>query len=138
MTPQEIALLRYSIAPLKADPLRAGQHFYQYLFTFDAALRAHFPEDISQKGRVLVQTLIGLIDALEQDDENTLQAFALRHASLFTPPLHHTFREALLWTLARLLGARFNESAAAAWCLAYNSVAARLKSPVSIPSVNHP
>lgn len=134
MTQQQIALLRQSIAPLQAHPARGGDLFFQILFTFDPSLRSLFPADLTGQGKKLVNTLAALIIALQEGDTAALTAFARRHALFFQPPCHNVLREALLWTLAQLLGPRFHDDVAAAWCQAYNTVAARLKSSLPNPS----
>lgn len=123
MPPEQITLLRRSLAPLRSYPARAGDLFYEHLFAFDASLRPLFPSDLKGQGARLIQTLDDLITALERDEVEALQAFARRHAVYFEPPCHHTLREALLWTFAQLLGRSFDDEKAAAWCAAYNLVA---------------
>lgn len=123
MSPQQITLLRQSLAPLTAHAARTGALFYAYLFTFDRSLRPLFPANLEGEGEKLVQTLSALVNALDHHDEALISGFARRHAVYFEPSCCNVLREALLWTFAQLLGDEFHDDVAAAWCRAYNMVA---------------
>jgi hemoglobin-like flavoprotein len=126
MTPNQIAIVRRQfgeIAPRK-DEFAAA--FYDNLFDTDPTLRPMFPADMRPQRAKLVQALAHVILSLDNlpavmDD---VRALGLRHSGYgVTPDHYNTVGEALLMTLGEVLGDAFNDTAQAAWALAYGTLA---------------
>ena len=126
MTPQQKTLVRQTFARFAAHPARAGALFYDRLFALEPSLRTMFPKNLQTLGQKFVNTLGAMIGALDDAGLGAvhLDALGRRHAMYGVQPQHYeAMREALLWSLAQLLGDEFDDDAAAAWCAAYKTAA---------------
>jgi hemoglobin-like flavoprotein len=104
----------------------AASLFYDRLFELDPALRGLFKSDLGEQKKKLMQMLGAAVAGL--DDLPALvpnvQALGKRHAGYGVKPEHYqTVGAALLWTLRKGLGDRFDASHEAAWAEVYQVLA---------------
>lgn len=124
MTPKQISLVRQSFARIADHSARAGAFFYDRLFALDPSLRPLFPEDLQQLGQKFVDTLGAVIRAVGSGamPHIDFEELGRRHVDYGARREHYrTMREALLWSLAQILGDEFDDETTAAWCAAYDT-----------------
>jgi hemoglobin-like flavoprotein len=125
MTPDQVKLVQQSfaeVAPI-ADP--AAAMFYERLFETAPAVRPLFHGDMAEQRRKLMATLATVVGGLGNIETvlPAASALAKRHVDYGVRPEHYDcVGAALLWTLERGLGARWNSELAAAWSAAYGSL----------------
>lgn len=130
MTPREIALVQESFRKVAPISDQAAAIFYARLFELDPALRALFHGSMAEQGRKLMQMLGFAVGGLSRLDELVphIRQLGLRHAGYQVRDAHYdTVGEALLWTLARGLGADFTAEHQAAWAKVYWLLAETMK-----------
>ena len=127
MTPRQIDLIRTSWAAVEGDAERLSAMFYERLFELDPVLRRLFAKtDMAAQGRIVMQTFKVIVASL--DDFETIvpfiRALGRVHARYGVRDEHYdTVGAALMWTLDRMLGARFDDETADAWATAYDVLA---------------
>lgn len=130
MTQQEIALIKTTFAKIAPIAEQAAAIFYARLFELDPSLRALFHSDMGEQGKKLMQ-MIGLAVAGLDRIETLVPAvrqMGLRHAGYGVRDEHYeTVGDALLWTLAKGLGAQFTLEARIAWGKTYWLLAETMK-----------
>jgi len=126
LTETEIDCIRQSFNDFVRAADDAGDQFYARLFDIAPELRPLFPQDIGQQGVKLV-SMLGMIVAQLHDYAQLrplLEDLSRRHVSYGTTPQHYdVVGDALAWTLAKYLGARFDSTVQAAWTRAYRALA---------------
>lgn len=134
MTPQQKSLVRQTLTRLAGRSAQAGLFFYDRLFALDPSLRAMFHGDLQTQGQKFMDTLSGIVHALDSEAAVAvdLRHLGRRHRDYGVQWRHYgTMREALLWSLAQILGNDFDDETAAAWCAAYGiAVRAMQEAPV--------
>jgi NAD(P)H-flavin reductase len=118
--------LRASWAVVEKLGDHAAGYFFAALFALDPGLRDRFPVAMGEPRDRLLATLGQLISHV--DDRPALTAFAARlgreHRRFDVRPEHYPlFRQALLHTLARLLGEDWTPELAARWSTLYEQLA---------------
>lgn len=127
MTPRQIELIQTSWAAVEPDGDALSSAFYERLFELDPVLRRLFAKtDMTAQGRIVMQTFKVIVASL--DDLDTIvpfiQALGRVHARYGVGDHHYdTVGAALMWTLDRMLGARFDDETADAWATAYDVLA---------------
>jgi len=91
MTPDQIKLVQQSFAKVAPISEQAGVLFYDRLFEIAPAVRAMFPNDMSEQRRKLMATLAIVVNGL-----SNLEMILPAASSLATPPRR-------LWRQARAL-----------------------------------
>ena len=130
MTPEQIAIVQESFRTIAPIREAAGALFYERLFTLDPALRKPFRRDLGDQSRELLNVIGQLVDALDEPDDVLPAARRLgaRHAGYgVTPADYDTLGEALLWTLALILGDEFDDETRTAWTAAYALLSAAMR-----------
>lgn len=130
MTPLEISLVQESFRKVAPISEQAAAIFYARLFELDPSLRALFLGNMAEQGRKLMQVLGFAVAGLTKLDDlvPSVRALGLRHAGYQVRESHYeTVGEALLWTLARGLGAGFTVEHQAAWAKVYWLLAETMK-----------
>lgn len=130
MTPREITLVQESFRKVAPISEQAAAIFYARLFELDPSLRALFHGNMAEQGRKLMQVLGFAVGGLNKltDLVPAVRALGLRHAGYEVREAHYeTVGEALLWTLARGLGADFTPEHQAAWAKVYWLLAETMK-----------
>ena len=130
MTPNRIALIRSTFAPLAADPDGVAQAFYARLFTIAPQLRALFPLEMAgQRGKLM--TMLGAPIGLLENPAllvQALQALGRRHVVYHVRDEHYELvGAALLDALATGLGDAFTPEVRAAWTEFYGVAAYTMK-----------
>jgi hemoglobin-like flavoprotein len=127
MTPGQIDLIRTSWAAVEPDGEALSSAFYQRLFELDPVLRRLFAKtDMTAQGRIVMQTFKVIVASLDDFDTIVpfIQALGRVHARYGVRDEHYdTVGAALMWTLDRMLDARFDDATADAWATAYHVLA---------------
>ena len=127
MTPRQIERIRTSWAAVEPDGETLSSAFYQRLFELDPVLRRLFAKtDMTAQGRIVMQTFKVIVASLDDFDTIVpfIQALGRVHARYGVREEHYdTVGAALMWTLDRMLGARFDDETADAWATAYHVLA---------------
>ncbi len=125
MTPQQVALVQQSFSQVAPIADKAAEIFYDRLFDVAPAVRPLFRGDMAEQRRKLMATLAVVVRGLS-DLPSILPAagaLARRHVAYGAKPEHYpVVGEALLWTLARGLGAQWTPEVASAWAAAYGAL----------------
>ena len=127
MTPRQIDLIRASWTAVEPDAEHVASKFYERLYELDPVLRRLFAKtDMTAQGRIVMQTFKVIVASL--DDFDTIipfiQALGRVHARYGVRDEHYdTVGAALMWTLDRMLGARFDDETSDAWATAYDVLA---------------
>jgi hemoglobin-like flavoprotein len=126
MTPDQVTLVQQSFSQVRPISEQAAALFYGRLFEIAPATQSLFRGDMQEQGRKLMMTLGVVVNGLS-DLEKILpaaSALAKRHVDYGVKPDDYTpVGQALLWTLERGLGEQWNGDVAAAWTLAYTTLA---------------
>jgi nitric oxide dioxygenase len=122
MTPEQVKLVQQSFGQVAPIADKAAEIFYGRLFEISPAVKPLFHGDMAEQRRKLVAALAAVVSGLS-DLPSVLpvaSALAKRHVGYGVRPEHYpVVGEALLWTLARGLGAQWNHQLADAWTAAY-------------------
>ena len=124
-----IERVRATFALVAADPDGAATAFYARLFAIDPAVRAMFPDDLTDQGRKLMAMLATVVGRLDRLGGLLSQVDALgrRHGGYGVEPHHYaSVGMALLATLEQALGVGFCAEARAGWTAAYALLSARM------------
>jgi hemoglobin-like flavoprotein len=125
MESKEVALVQSSFAEVKPISEQAAALFYGRLFEIAPAVKPLFKGDMAEQGRKLMATLAYVVNGLA-DLPSILpaaSALAKRHVAYGAKPEHYgPVGEALLWTLEKGLGPKWNSETAAAWTKAYTTL----------------
>lgn len=122
LSEDELDLVRGSFRDAAQSAQECAGTFYEHLFSLAPQLRAMFPADMDHQCSKLMSMLGAIVAQLH--DHAALRALvedlACRHAGYGARPEHYALvGDALLWTLARRLGAGFTPAHEAAWRRAY-------------------
>jgi hemoglobin-like flavoprotein len=122
MTPDQIKLVQRSFVQVAPIADSAAEMFYERLFDVAPSVKPLFHGDMAEQRRKLMATLAVVVNGLS-DLPSILpaaSALAKRHVGYGARPEHYSVvGEALLWTLARGLGAEWTPAVAEAWKAAY-------------------
>ena len=92
------------------------------MFELDPAVKAMFPDDLSEQGRKLMHAIGLLVRSLKDVEkvQPVLVSLGQRHAGYGVEPYHYCIvGEALIWTLATGLGDKFDGQTKDAWVALY-------------------
>jgi hemoglobin-like flavoprotein len=118
MTPEQMQLVRLTLAQATTDPLALGRDFYRRLFVLAPDLRARFHGDIDAESVKLKETLTLAFGALSDMRflVATLDNLARRDIARGLPEQHcRAIAQALIWAIERRTGAAFTRQACNAW-----------------------
>ena len=122
MTPKQIELVENSWDFVLMNTTEAGIIFYNRLFEIDPSLRTLFKGDIKSQSQKLVSLITFAVHKLNSLDEilSDVKALGMRHNKYHVKEEHYaTVAQALLWTLEKGLGDRWNEELKNAWVTLY-------------------
>lgn len=136
LTDQQLALVRTSFEALRNDPVRKSDEFYGALFAAAPGLRGLFRDDVSNQGMRFMSTLAVIVDnlhdptALDERYANLGRGHAAMgvRAGDFEP-----MKTALINTLAKALGQRFDLETRIAWETAYDDFSSAIIRKGRIP-----
>ncbi len=133
IAPAQIALVQESwrlVVPI-ADSV--ARRFYRRLFEIDATTAPLFEHtDMSAQCNKFLQIWSTAVSGLDHFDKlrPIIVDLGQRHIGYGVTDAHYvSVREALLWTLADGLGARWNDDLADAWAATYDLLAAVMRDP---------
>jgi hemoglobin-like flavoprotein len=122
MTPDQIKLVQESFAKVVPISEQAAVIFYDRLFETAPAVRAMFPNDMTEQRRKLMATLAIVVSNLELVLP-AAASLATRHVAYGAKAEHYpVVGSALLWTLEKGLGADWTPDVADAWTTAYDTL----------------
>lgn len=130
MTPKQVALVRSSWSHiLSIDPEVVGTMFYNRLFEIAPHLQSMFHRSLPEQSRKLMTILdhiVEKLDALEEIIENIVK-LSQRHSSYGVKPEHFAdVGEALLWTLEKNLGRKWNKDIKEAWAMCFITISSAM------------
>jgi hemoglobin-like flavoprotein len=118
MTPEQMQLVRLTLAQATTDPLTLGRDFYRRLFVLAPDLRARFRGDVDIESLRLKETLTLAFGALSDMPflVATLDNLARRDVARGLSEQHcRAIAQALIWAIERRVGAAFTRPACNAW-----------------------
>lgn len=121
MNSRQIELVQSSFAQVVPIAGVAASLFYDRLFELDPALRGMFRGDMAEQGKKLMTMIGTVVGGLKSLDRIVpgIQALGARHAAYGVRDEHYdVVGAALLWTLAKGLGAAFTDEVRDAWTAA--------------------
>jgi nitric oxide dioxygenase len=126
MDARNIELLALSFARVSANKDEAATIFYARIFTTAPHLRAMFKSDLEVQKAKLMSSLAQIVDfyRVGRDPKGYLTRLGRGHKSYGAQRAHFdTVGDALIFTLAQVLGEDFTPEIRAAWIEAYAEVA---------------
>jgi hemoglobin-like flavoprotein len=134
MTPKQIGLVRSSWAQVAAmDPEVVGTIFYNRLFEIAPGIKPMFHRPIpgqSRKVLTILDHIVEKLDALDDIVDNIVK-LAQRHDGYGVRPEHFVgMGEALLWTLGKSLGEKWNDELKEAWTLCFITLSSTMMNAV--------
>jgi len=133
MTPEQIKLVRFTLAQATAGRSAIGREFYQRLFVIAPDLRARFQGDVEAECPKLKDAL-KLAFALLRDLPfliETIESLARRGVARDLSDQHcRAISKALLWAIEHRIGAAFTPQVCDAWIAFLAVVVSVLRSTV--------
>lgn len=130
MTSDQMLLLRMSFVTVMDRKAEAGRVFYDHLFTIAPELRVLFKGDMNAQAHKFIEMLAIVVGLLSNPTalSQTLTQLAHRHRGYGVHDKHFDdVGDALLLTLADILGEGFTSELKTTWRDLYNMVAAAMK-----------
>lgn len=130
LAPTQVELVQSSFAKVKPIADRTAELFYQRLFELSPSLRHLFQGDMKEQERKLMHTLALAVEGLRQPEHiiPAVQDLGRRHAGYGVKDEYYDIlSEALLWTLAQVLGVEFTAPVRKAWEEAYTFLSEIMK-----------
>ena len=122
MDEAQLDRIRETWALAAADSRTTARAFYAELFRRAPETERLFRSDMEAQGDKLMETLVFVVDHLEEQDAllPAVRDLAIRHVAYGVKPEHYAHvGAALLATFSALLGARFTQADHDAWAGAY-------------------
>ena len=136
MTPEQLQLVRLTLAQATSDPVSLGQQFYRRLFILAPDLRARFDGDIDAESLKLKDALTLAFGSLSDMPflVATLEAMAQRGVARGLSEKHcRAIAQSLLWAVERRVGtAGFTPQVCNAWIALLAVVVSILRPAVAI------
>jgi hemoglobin-like flavoprotein len=133
MTPEQLQMIRLTFVLVMDRKMETGRMFYERLFAIAPETRALFHVDMESQTQKLMDTLAMAIAGLRDMPSlvTMLEAMAVRHVGYGVRDEHYDkVGEALLWTLAAILGPAFTPVVRGAWATLYGTVAEVMRNAV--------
>ena len=125
MNSTQVKLVQESFAKVIPISEAAAVIFYDRLFDVAPAVRAMFPDDMTQQRTKLMMMLAAVVTGLGNLESilPAASALAKRHVDYGAKPEHYPVVGAvLLWTLEKGLGEAWTADVADAWTAAYGTL----------------
>ncbi len=122
MTTREISLLKSSFQKIGPVAEQAATLFYARLFELDPSLREFFHGNMAERGRKLWSMLSLAVNGIERLETlaPAIRQLGLNQAGQYVKERHYdSVGDALLWALAKGLGADFTQETRVAWGKTY-------------------
>jgi class 3 adenylate cyclase/hemoglobin-like flavoprotein len=130
LAPTQVELVQSSFEKVKPIAAHTAELFYQRLFELSPSLRHLFKGDMKEQERKLMHTLALAVEGLRQPEQiiRAVQDLGRRHAGYGVKTEYYDILgEALLWTLAQVLGVEFTAPVRKAWEEAYTFLSEIMK-----------
>src|SRR4051812_33754150 len=118
MTPEQMQLVRLTLAQATTDPLALGRDFYRRLFVLAPDLRGRFHGDVDAESAKLKETLtlaFGMLSDM-RFMVATLDAMAKRDVARGLSEQHcRAIAQSLIWAIERRVGSAFTHQVCNAW-----------------------
>ena len=127
LTTSQTKIVQMSFHQLIGEIALAAQTFYDRLFELDPSLRVLFKGDMRMQGRKLMQTLLVVVNGLDNLDTliPDIRSLGKRHTGYGVKREHYdTVGAALLWMLEQRLKDHFTPETKDAWTAAYQTLVA--------------
>lgn len=127
---KQILIIQNGFASVVPISDAVARLFYDKLFELRPDFRKLFAPDMASQRSKLVTTLAAVIQTLDRIEELIPEIHALgkRHVGYGTEDEdYEPVGQALLWTLEKALGAKWDAEAAEAWATAYGMIAQVMK-----------
>ena len=118
MTPEQMQLVRLTLAQATTDPLVLGRDFYRRLFVLAPDLRSRFHGDVDAESARLKETLTLAFGMLSDMRflVGTLDLLAKRDVARGLSEQHcRAIAQSLIWAIERRIGAAFTRQVCNAW-----------------------
>ena len=118
MTPEQMQLVRLTLAQATTDPLVLGRDFYRRLFVLAPDLRSRFHGDVDAESARLKETLTLAFGMLSDMRflVGTLDLLARRDVARGLSEQHcRAIAQSLIWAIERRMGAAFTRQVCNAW-----------------------
>ena len=125
MTDLKILTIKNSWSYIIFNPEEVSLLFYTKLFELDPSLQLLFKGKTEEQGKKLMSILTMFIAKLQKlpDIETQIKALGQRHIKYGVQVEHyHVAGKALLWTLEKVLGSRWNQEVSDAWEEVYSMI----------------
>jgi nitric oxide dioxygenase len=138
MTPEQMQLVRLSLAQATTDRVTIGREFYHRLFTLAPELQSRFTGDIDTESAKLKDTLTLAFASLSDMSHlvATLEALARRGVARELSDRHcRLIAQSLLFAIERRIGEAFTTQVCNAWIAFLAVVVSVLRPAVAAPQV---
>jgi nitric oxide dioxygenase len=118
MTPEQMQLVRLTLAQATTDPLALGRDFYRRLFVLAPDLRGRFSGHVDTESLKLKETLTLAFGALSDMRflVATLDSLARRDVAHGLSEQHcRAIAQSLIWAIERRVGSAFTHQVCNAW-----------------------
>jgi hemoglobin-like flavoprotein len=118
MTPEQMQLVRLTLAQATTDPLALGRDFYRRLFVLAPDLRVRFHGEVDAESLKLKETLTLAFGALSDMRflVATLDSLARREVARDLSEQHcRAIAQSLIWAIERRVGSAFTHHVCNAW-----------------------
>lgn len=132
LTARQIELIERSYRLVSLRLLATGERFYQILFERYPQVQSLFKADSRTQSMKLMQTIGFAVSQLHSPDmlAPVLQALGSRHIGYGVQAEHYNYvGEALIATLAEMLGPQFDEETREAWTTLYGLLVEKASQP---------
>ncbi len=139
MTPEQIQMVRLTLAQATADQYALGREFYRRLLIIAPDLRARFQGDVDAESSKLRDALKLAFAALSDMPflVATLEALVRRGVGRELSEHHcRAIAQSLLWAVERRIGAAFTPQVCDAW-IAFLAVVVSILRPVATSQRSH-
>src|SRR4051794_31289694 len=137
MTPEQMQLVRLTLAQATTDPLALGRDFYRRLFVLAPDLRGRFHGEVDTESAKLKETLTLAFGMLSDMRflVTTLDSLAKRDVACGLSGQHcRAIAQSLIWAIERRIGAAFTRQVCNAWIAFLAVVMTCLHGAVAAPS----
>ena len=128
-------LVQTTFARLAVMPEVAGALFYERLFAKNPGFRPLFKNNMRVQGLKLMTMLAMVVYNLREHDQVSpaIRDLAVRHVEYGVKLADYdALREALLWTVAQVLGEDITPAVREAWTVCYDELAGEMKEAASV------
>jgi len=130
LTSRQIEVVQSSFRMIQPVAGTAAEIFYRRLFEIDPTLAVLFKGNMNEQGRKFMQVLAVSVGGLSNMATlvPVVQQLGLRHVGYGVRVEHYdVVRDALLWTLARVLQDAYTDEVRSSWLTAFAMLAGVMK-----------